>query len=502
MRKSYLLSTHRLAALVIILALAMMLIYAPTAGAGDIVDHPEKLKYDKLKYEPPEAKDYRYQLKCGATAYIAENREMPTVDLSIQFQTGSVYDPVDKAGLADMACYLMRNGGVEGMSAKELDERLAYLAGDLSVKVHQTRGEVNLFCLSKDIDEALDLLKKVLRAPVFDQEALDRYRGDILSEMEQRNSSTSSIETREWLFLMYGDHPAILPYKRTEQSVNAVTREDLAAFHKKYLFPGNFVFAISGDFETDEILAKIDAMLDGWPDQELNLPAISDEIPGPAPGVYMVKKEDVNQSRIRVGHIGVKRDLADRYALDVMNDILGGGGFTSRIVRRVRSDEGLSYSVGSAFIRPVLYPGTFRAWFQTKHETAAFGTRLIIDEINRIRTEKCEDEIVENAKAGFIGNLVNPFSSKSGIVNTFAYDHFTGRSDDYWQNYEKNMKAVTADDVLAAAQKYLHPDKLVVLVVGDPDAVKVGSDKHDEKVTDFGDITILPLRDPMTLEAN
>jgi zinc protease len=125
---------------------------------------------------------------------------------------------------------------------------------------------------------------------------------------------------------------------------------------------------------------------------------------------------------------------------------------------------------------------------------------LILDEIERIRTEMCDPEIVENAKAGFISNLVNPFSSKRSIVNTFADDHYTGRDDDYWQTYSEKMAGVTPADVLAAAQKYLHPDKLVFLVVGDPEAVQKGSDKHLDSFSDFGQITIVPLRDPMTLE--
>jgi predicted Zn-dependent peptidase len=300
---------------------------------------------------------------------------------------------------------------------------------------------------------------------------------------------------------MYGDHPCTIPHRETKASINSITREDLTAFHERYFFPGNFILGVSGDFETEEILAKLDAMLAGWPDRDLDLPEIPDVVPDPEPGVYMIEKEDVNQSRIRVGHIGVKRDIPDEYALVVMNDILGGGGFTSRIVRRVRSDEGLAYSAGSRFARPVLYPGTFRAYFQTKHATAAFGTRLILDEIDRIRTERCDEETVENAKAGFISSLVNPFSSKSMIVDTFADDHYTGRPDDYWQNYTENIEAITPDDVLAAAQKYLHPDKLVFLVVGDPETVEVGSDKHEEHFSDFGEATIIPLRDPMTLEA-
>jgi zinc protease len=214
----------------------------------------------------------------------------------------------------------------------------------------------------------------------------------------------------------------------------------------------------------------------------------------------MVAKEDVNQSRISVGHIGVKRDIPEQYALMVMNDILGGGGFTSRIVSRVRSDEGLAYNAGSAFERPVLYPGTFRAWFQTKHATAAFGTGLIVDEISRMRTETCDPEIVENSKAGFISDVVTPFSSKSFTVGTFAEDHYTGRADDYWQSYVSNIKAVTPADVRAAAEKFLRSDRLVFLIVGDPAAVEQGSDKHPERFSDFGKVTILPLRDPMTLQ--
>jgi len=482
------------------MALLAVLLFASLAQAGKLVDHPDQLKYPELNYQPPKPDGYRHNLACGITAYIAENHEVPTFELTIIVRTGSMYEPVEKAGLADMTGYLMRNGGVDGITARELDERLAFLAGEISVNIGSSDGQASLFCLSKDADEGLALLKKVLRTPLFDQEALDRYRTDILSELEQRNASTSSIESREWQFLMYGDHPSTTAYRRTVQSINSITRDDLIAFHDKFFFPGNFIIAVSGDFNTAELIAELNALFEGWPDHELPLPTILDQLPDPKPGVYMIKKEDVNQSRIRVGHIGVKRDIPDQYALMVMNDILGGGGFTSRIVRRVRSDEGLAYNVGSAFERPVEYPGTFRAFFQTKHATAAFGTRLIIDEINRIRTEKCEDEIIENAKAGFISSIVNNFGDKRSIVGTFASDQYTGRPDDYWQNYTKNVEAVNPDAVLAAAQKYLHPDKLVFLVVGDPEAVQAGSDKHPERYSDFGEITILPLRDPMTLE--
>jgi len=484
----------------IMILTVLIMVSASMVGADQIVDHPDKLTFEDLDYKPPKPKDFRHQLKGDVTAYIAENREIPTFDLTITFGTGSIYEPEDKAGLAGMTSYLIRNGGFKGMPARELDERIAFLAGEISVGIGSSAGTVRLFCLSKDIDEGLELLRGVIRFPTFDQEALDRYRSDILDDLRQRNNQTSSIERREWQYLMYSDHPATRSFRRTEASVNSITREDMIEFHKKYFFPGNFTFSVSGDFKTKDIKKKLNQLLADWPDSNLELPVISDKLPDPKPGIYMIDKEDVNQSRISLGHIGIKRDNPDDFAITVMNDILGGGGFTSRIVRRVRSDEGLAYSVGSSFRKPVLYPGTFQARFQTKHATAAFGTKLILEEINRIRTEKVDDEAIETSKSSFISNLVNPFSSKKAIVNTFASDDYTGRQDDYWQNYTDNMKAVTADDVLRAAQNYLHPDKIVFLVVGDSEAIQQGWEKDPVKFSDFGEIMILPLRDPLTLE--
>jgi len=483
-----------------LLPVLILLAVTLAAPAGEIVDHPDKLTFPELTYTPPKPADFHHTLDCGAVAFIAENHTVPTFDLTILVRTGSLYEPVEKAGLAAITGHMMRNGGVEGMTAQEMDERLAFLAGSITVNISDDRGRANLFCLVKDMDEGLQMLRKVLMSPVFDQQELDRHRGDILSNLAQRNASTSAIESREWAFLMYGDHPSTTRFRQTDQSVNAITREDLAAFHEQYFFPGNFTVAVSGDFKSEEVLAKLNTLFADWSDKELELPEIGDRIPGPKPGVYMIKKDDVNQSRIRIGHIGVKRDIPDEFALRVMNDILGGGGFTSRIVRRVRSDEGLAYSTGSRFGRPVLYPGTFQSWFQTKHATAAFGSRLIVDEIKRIREEKVEEDVIEISRQSLIGGLTRPFSSRNTVVNTFADDHFTNRPDSYWQDYEKNVKAVGADEVLAAAQQYLHPDKLVFLVVGDPEAVEKGSDKHPEKYSNFGPVTILPLRDPVTLK--
>ena len=198
---------------------------AAAAPADSIVDHPDKLKFEKLNYKPPRPADYRHTLKSGATAYVAENHEVPTFELTILVRTGSMYQPVAKAGVAGMTAHLMRNGGVEGMTAAEFDEKLAMLAGEISVRIGPSRGSVHLFCLSKDADAALGLLGKMLRAPAFDDKALERYRTDVLSELEQRNASTAAIEAREWQFLLYGeDHPSSTPYRRTKASIESIGR--------------------------------------------------------------------------------------------------------------------------------------------------------------------------------------------------------------------------------------------------------------------------------------
>jgi zinc protease len=180
MKRSYA-RAGRLAAAI----LAAALVAGPLLASDAIVDHPDKLTFKDLTYQPPKPDAYRHTLKCGAPAYVGENHDYPTFDLTILVRTGSAYEPREKAGLADMTAYLMRNGGVAGMTAAGVDERLAYLAGEISVNIDDIRGQVSLFCLSKDIDAGLELLAKVLRQPAFDQGALDRYRTDVLSELER-----------------------------------------------------------------------------------------------------------------------------------------------------------------------------------------------------------------------------------------------------------------------------------------------------------------------------
>jgi predicted Zn-dependent peptidase len=202
---------------------------------------------------------------------------------------------------------------------------------------------------------------------------------------------------------------------------------------------------------------------------------------------------------------GIRRDNPDYFGVIVMNDILGGGGFTSRIMNRVRSDEGLAYDAHSTFPGGVYYPLTFSAGYQSKSRTVAYAASIVMEELKRIASEPVSDSELNISKRGFIERFPRTFSTKAQIANQFAQDEFTGRyakDPNYWKNVRSKIEAVTRDDLVRLAKKYLTPDKLVILVVGNKDDILLGHPDHAVKLTDMagGKLIDVPLRDPMTMK--
>jgi predicted Zn-dependent peptidase len=453
-----------------------------------------------LDYKVPPASDFRTVLSNGMVVYIAEDRILPTFDLSIGLRAGGAFDPPGKAGLASLAGEQLRDGGTQNLTPEELDERIEFLAASLQTSIGDTSGAAAISLLSKDIDEGLALLVDVLRYPRFDEERLRKAKERRLQNIKRRNDRTSTIELIEWGFLMNGPDHFTNRYP-SSQSINAITREDLLAFHRKYVHPGNIIVAVAGDFDRAEMLQKLEQAFADWPIGEpgpREFPQPQNEL---KPGVYVIHKQGVNQGRVSLGHKAVMRGTPDEFPLWVMNGILGGAGFQSRLFAKVRSDEGLAYSVGSIFGQGAYYPADFRCYFQSKSNSCAYGTRLIIDEIERLHNEKVTQEDVDNAVAYYAESFPQMFQSKMALVQTYANDEYTGRDSVYWQTYIDNLKKVTPEDVQRVARKYLHPDQLAIVVVGDAEAVIAGGyDKApDLTFAEFGEVTRLPLRDPDTL---
>jgi predicted Zn-dependent peptidase len=266
--------------------------------------------------------------------------------------------------------------------------------------------------------------------------------------------------------------------------------------------PGNFIIAVTGDFETAAMKGRLEALMAGWKAGDAAGPVPKPDHE-PVPGLYLVNKAEVNQGRVTLGHVGIERDNPDHIAVGMMNQILGGGSFTSRITARVRSDEGLAYSAGSSFTPGVYYPGTFSAGFQSRSERVARATAIVLEEVERIRRDGATQAELETVTNYLIEVFPRNFASASAVANTFASDELTGRPADYWRTYRDRVRAVTVADIQRVARTYLHPDRVAILAVGDVEALLKGDADHPSydlvKLAPGGRVTRIPLPDPVTM---
>jgi zinc protease len=475
-------------------------------SADEIPAHPRELKFSPLSFEPPSADEHRHKLIGGATAYLVEDHELPLVSVRLTARIAGHLVPDEHLGLGGFTGSQMRGGGTTSMSAREFDEEAAFLATQISSSIGATSGGGSVNCLTQNLDASLAMFFDMLKNPAFDPERLEVARTQTLQGMARRNDQLRAIQGREFARLMRGDNH-FTTKQSNEASIKSLTPELMREFHHTYYDPTQFIFAVSGDFETDDMIKRLNAALaDGWPSDTKDPGDIPAPTHRPKPGVYMVNKlgRDINQSSVAIGHIGIARSNPDHIAVDIMNDILGGGGFISRIMSRVRSDEGLAYSAGSSYRAGTYYPGLFQAAFQSKNPTCAQATEIVFEEIERIRKDKVTALEIDTAKNAAIEIFPRFFATAGQIAGTFASDQYTKREAGYWEKYRERVADVSIDDVLNVAQKYLKPESLVVLGVGDQAAMLAGNpDKPDysfEKFAGEGEIHSIPLPDPMTME--
>ena len=492
----------RLSKALLALALPAALSTQTLIGA-EIPAHPDQLTYPPFSFTPPSARDHRAVLPSGPAVYLAENRELPLVNVSLVFRGGSYLDPAGMEGLSDLAGYLLTRSGTNTRTPEQLEERLAFLAAQLTSGWGEERGTVTLNLLSKDLDEGLTILREVLTEPRFAEARTVLRKDQRLSEMKQRNDDSGPIETRERGFLAFGERFYTNRYE-TKASIEAISRDDLVAFQKKWVHPRNVLVAISGDFDRSAILKKLDALFSDWPTPGEAAPPVPVPDHKMAAGTFLVDK-DVNQGRVSILLPGLSRDDPAFYAAQVMNDILGGGGFTSRITNRVRSDEGLAYSAGSGLTGGVFYPGLFRASFQSKVRTAAYASEIVLQEMRKLRDGGVTDEELKTAKASFIDTFPRRFATAAQVASTLLDEEFTGRyktNPSYYAQYRANIEKVTAADVKGVAQRLLWPEKVTLVVVGKKSDLLNPDPKHPVKLADLtgGKLTELPLRDPMTMK--
>ncbi len=475
----------------------------PAQTTSSIPARPEMLAFPPLRYEVPRPADYRVELKSGPVAYLVPNRELPLVNIVVYVRVGDYLTPPGKEGLAGLTGSLLARGGAGSKPAEALEEQLDFLAAQLNSSIGDTEGKVSLNLLSKDLDAGLAILRDVLTAPGFQQDRLELSKQQTLQEMQQRNDDSAAIEAREARYLAHGEKFWLnrLP---TAKSVASITRADMLEFHRRWFHPGSFMVAVNGDFDRQEMIDRLEKLFGGWP--------FAGERPGPvpsdtqlaAPGVYVVDKE-VNQGRVSIMLPGIRRDDPDYITAFVLNDILGGGDFTSRLMTRVRSDEGLAYGAYSSFPGGIYYPSVITAAYQSKSRTVGFAASIVIEEMRKLAAEPVTATELATSKSGFIERFPARFATKAQVANTFTEDEFTGRyskDPDFWKNFRERIAAVTPADIQRVAAKYFIPEKLVILIVGQKKDVLKGDPDHPVDIAKLagGRLVSVPLRDPLTLE--
>ncbi len=497
--------------------LATAVIAAGSLAAADAIPaRPEQIAARPLIWAPPTAQDHRVVLKkSSVVAYLAENHDLPLVNVQILLKGGTYLNPPGKEGLAEMTGWLLARGGTKKRKAEDLEERLAFLAALLNPErtfgrpgggqasgYFDDRGVVSLNLLSKDLDEGLAILREVLTEPAFQEDRLALRKEQVVAGLKQRNDSSASIENRERSVLLTGEDFYVNRWE-TKASIESLTRADLAAFHATWIAPRNMIVSAAGDFKKAEMAAKLDALLANWPFKGEAAPPVPKPAHALSPGTFLVDK-DVNQGRVSILLPGLARSDPDFVAASVMNDVLGGGGFTSRITNRVRSDEGLAYSAGSVLVGGVWYPGRFGAAFQSKVRTSAYASQIVLEEMKGLRDGGVTDEELETAKRSFVDTLPRRFATPVQVADALADEEFTGRyaSDPlFWAAYQGKVEKVTKADVARVAKRLLRPESATILVVGRASDLLNPDPKHPVQFRELtgGKLVEVPLRDPLTM---
>ena len=408
----------------------------------------------------------RRVLPNGIVLYLASDPSLPVLNAYAVFRAGSLYEPPSEPGVARFTTSQLRAGGTAALSPEALNEELEVLGVSIESAVSSETISLTLNALAKDADRALQLFEDMIRRPAFDPAPLETYRGQVVEDLRRLADSPSRLMAQEFARIMYTEnYPLGRPL--TPAQARAVQRESLLAFHRQFVRPDNMYVAIVGDFSVEELEAKIRARFGDWNAAgPRDLPPLPKVDPTSERAVYTLAR-DLAQSSVILGHFGIDRTNPDRFAIQIMDYILGGGGFTSRITERVRTEEGLAYSVSSSFPTSTRDISLFRVTVQTKNENVPRAVGVILEEMRRLQEYPVTTEELRGAKDAFINSFVFRFSSRFRTVTQLLVLELDDYPPDYYETLLDRYRAVTVEDIQRVAGRYLRPNATTILAVGD-----------------------------------
>lgn len=406
-----------------------------------------------------------------------ERNNLPIVMLTLLIKASPLNEPADKAGVAYLTAKMLTEGTTK-RSAAEISEDIEFLGASLEATTTQDFTTISLSVLKKDLDKGFELFSDILLNPAFQESELNRKKALIAGALRQREEDPAFVAGRAFIKEVFGPHAYGRLVEGSVESIGALQRSDVLEFYKAHYCPGNALLSVVGEVTPGELSALMDKYLSGWKrscpgpkntavkDAATATTAPQPSALTPGAGIRLVPIDrDISQANIVLGHVGIARNDPDYYAVQVMNYIFGGGGFASRLMRVIRDERGLTYGINSSFIGNK-EPGQFEVEVQTKSASARAVIDEIMEQIERIRTEPVSDQELSDAKAYLTGSFPRRFETSRRIADFLAVARFYDLGDDYIQQYPEYIKSVTKEDVLRVAKKYLHPDRYVLVVVG------------------------------------
>lgn len=440
---------------------------APVGESSAIPASYKDIRYPEFKYVAPYPKDYRVEISEGVTGYIVSDRSLPLVNFTVMVDNPRVPAALKDVAASEMVGSMFRRGGSTFISAHALDDSLEFISAGISTSVGTWTSSFGIDCLSKDFPAVLDMAKKVTENPAFDKEQLEIVKSNLVTAYAQRYDTPAKVLSALRLKVNYVPNPRM--WDANEGEYKKVTSDDVKRLSAGAFAGRRIIFALSGDVEKDSAVAMLKQFFAGWktsPAADTSLYAAPETAKFlHKPGTYVVDK-DISQANISINLPFVKRPHPDYYPAAVANFILGGGSFSSRLMTRVRSDEGLAYHVGSSTGNDYRDTAAISISLQTKVESAAYAIRLIGEEIDKLAKDGPSEEELSLAKKTLIESLPSEFDSPSSTAIIFAKNELLGKSFDHYLDYVNEVNAVTAEQVKAMIAKYFVKSEMTISVVG------------------------------------
>ena len=480
----------------IMLALLLMTLVGAASNANAQTTDWQKIPIPALPpFHPAEPK--RVELPNGMVIFLQEDHELPLIDGSIRIRGGSRDEPAAKVGLVELYGEVWRTGGTKSQTGDQMDDYLEARAAKVETGGGADSTSLGWSCLKADFDDVFKLVVDLLREPEFRPDKLELAQSQFEETIARRNDNPASIAARESIKLAYG---ADSPYARQPEyaTILAVKRDDLINWHKTYVQPNNMIVGVNGDFDSAAMEAKLRTAIASWPKGPA-APKQKIEIHPAKPGYYLVDKEDVNQSNVRMVAPGTDRRNPDYFAIEVFNEVMGGG-FSSRLVQDIRTKRGLAYSVGGGIGTTFDHPGVTRFVLGTKSESTIESIQALYDDVDDLQKDPITDPEIKRAKDSILNSFIFNFDTPEKVLRERMAYEFYGYPLNFLEQYRAGIEKASTADVNRVAAKYLDKGQLAVLVVGNPK-------DFDKPLSALGpvtniDITIPPLPGEQQAAAN